>query len=107
MKKPKQTYSRKLIKDEFTPLPVSRGRKWQLRRVKAGLCVKCSGPVVPGQELCLQHMLAKALARRKKLNSPRQNKGKWVDAAAKIHPQTSTCDTARARQNQRGHSKAS
>jgi hypothetical protein len=80
MKKPKRTYSRKLIKDEFTPLKISRGRKWQLRRVKAGLCIKCSNPVAPGQELCVKHRIEQALAYRKKLNSRRPRKGRWVGA---------------------------
>jgi hypothetical protein len=81
MKKPKSNYSRKLIQDEFTPLKVSRGRKWQLRRVKAGLCIRCNNPVAPGQELCVEHKVKAALAHRKKLNSPRRHKGKWVDLA--------------------------
>jgi hypothetical protein len=80
-KKTGRTYSRKLIVDEFTPLPVSRGRKWQLRRVKAGLCVKCNGPVAPEQELCVKHRIEQALANRRRLNSRRPHKGKWVDAA--------------------------
>ena len=78
MIKPKPSYSRKLIKDEFTSLKVSRGRKWQLRRVKAGLCIRCNNPVAPGLELCVQHKIEQALAYRKKLNSPRPHKGKWV-----------------------------
>ena len=81
MKKPKRkTYSRKLIQDEFTALPVSRGRKWQLRRVKAGICTKCSDPVAPGEEMCVKHRIAEALAARKRRKSRRSNKGKWVSA---------------------------
>jgi hypothetical protein len=80
MKKPKRTYSRKLIKDEFTPLKISRERKRQLRRVKAGLCVKCSNPIAPGQKLCVKHRIEKALQSRKKLNSRHPKKGKWVGA---------------------------
>jgi len=80
MKKPKQTYSRKLIKDEFTPLKISRGRKWQLRRVKAGLCIRCNGPIAPGQELCVKHRIQQALQTRKKLNSRHPKTGKWVGA---------------------------
>ena len=80
MKKPKRTYSRKLIKDEFTPLKISRERKRQLRRVKAGLCVKCSNPIAPGEETCIKHRIEKALQSRKKLNSRHPKKGKWVGA---------------------------
>jgi uncharacterized protein with PIN domain len=84
MIKPKRTYSRKLIKDEFTALKVSRGRKWQLRRVKAGLCARCNHPVAPGQEMCVKHKIEQALAYRKKLNSPRPHKGKWVGAGERL-----------------------
>jgi hypothetical protein len=79
MKKPKQTYSRKLIKDEFTPLKISRGRKWQLRHAKAGLCMKCSQPAISCR-LCEKHRIQSALNARKKLNSAKPNKGKWVGA---------------------------
>jgi hypothetical protein len=78
MKKPRRTYSRKRIEDEFTTLKISRGRKWQLRRVKAGLCIRCNRPIAPGQELCVKHRIEQALAYRKKLNSRRPHKGKWV-----------------------------
>jgi hypothetical protein len=78
MIKPKRTYSRKLIKDEFTPLKVSRQRKWQLRRVKAGLCIRCDNPVAPGQEMCVKHKVEQALAYRKKRNSRHPIRGRWV-----------------------------
>ena len=80
-KKAIRPYSRKLIQDEFTALNLSRRRKYQLRRVKAGLCVKCSNPPAPGRELCVEHLVANALAHRKRLNSPHPIKGKWVDLA--------------------------
>lgn len=79
MKKPKRTYSRQLIKDEFTALNISRGRKWQLRHEKAGLCIKCSEPAISCR-LCKKHRIQSALNEREKLNSPRPNKGKWVGA---------------------------
>ena len=81
MKKTIRQYSRKLIHDEFTSLDVSRKRKHQLRRVKAGLCVKCNNPPVPGFELCLQHKIAEALAGRKRRGSVRFYKGKWISLA--------------------------
>src|ERR1017187_4890475 len=80
MKKTKRTYSTKRIKDEFTPLKISRERKRQLRRVKAGLCVKCSNPIASGQKLCVKHRIEKALQSRKKLNSRHPKTGKWVGA---------------------------
>ncbi len=80
-KKTVRYYSRKLIRDEFMSLNLSRRRKYQLRRVKAGLCVKCNNPPAPGCELCVQHKVAVALAGQKQRNSPRPNKGKWVSLA--------------------------
>jgi hypothetical protein len=80
MKKPKRTYSPKRIEDEFTPLKISRERKRQLRRVKAGLCVKCSDPIAPGEELCVKHRIQQAVQARKKRNSRHPHKGKWVGA---------------------------
>lgn len=77
MKKTKRIYSRQLIKDEFTALKVSRGRKWQLRHEKAGLCIKCSEPAVSSR-LCKKHRVQDALNARKKLNSANPKRGKWV-----------------------------
>lgn len=81
MKKTIRQYSRKLIHDEFTSLNISRKRKHQLRRVKAGRCVKCDNPPVPGSELCVQHKIAEALAGRKRRGSVRWHKGKWISLA--------------------------
>ena len=81
MKKAIREYSRKLIHDEFTSLEVSRKRKHQLRRVQAGLCVKCNNPPVPGSELCVQHKIVEALASRKRRGSVRSHKGKWISLA--------------------------
>jgi predicted nucleic acid-binding Zn ribbon protein len=78
--KRKRTYSTKRIEDEFTSLKISRERKRQLRRVKAGLCIKCSDPIAPGEELCVKHRIQQALQSRKKRNSRHPIKGKWVGA---------------------------
>ena len=42
--------------DEFTFLPISRQRKWQLRQMAQGGCVLCGQPVVSGHK-CLRHMI--------------------------------------------------
>ena len=81
MKKPKRTYSRLLIKDEFTDLKVSRQRKWQLRRTKAGICTRCSGPIVPGDIYCVKHRIMQALASRQWRNSSHPARGKWIKLA--------------------------
>jgi hypothetical protein len=50
------TYSRKKIIDEFTDKDVSRERKRQLRKVRAGLCLKasCNEPIFK-TERCKRH----------------------------------------------------
>ncbi len=47
---------RKPIQDEFTDLPISTSRKWQLRQLRDGKCIKC--PEVrceASSTLCLKH----------------------------------------------------
>jgi hypothetical protein len=48
--------SKRKIMDEFTDLPVSRQRKQQLRKIKAGLCRfgSCKLPIAIS-ELCVHH----------------------------------------------------
>jgi hypothetical protein len=63
------------IQDQFTNLPVSRGRKYQLRKKEAGLCTICgTRPVVPGSELCVKHMVRHRERSRKKLGLKRRYK---------------------------------
>ena len=45
------------IKDEFTDLPISRQRKYQLRMERDGRCVQCGKPTEAGLH-CLEHMIA-------------------------------------------------
>ena len=44
------------IQDEFTNLPVSRQRKWQLRQIAQGGCRICGQPAT-SVGLCLKHMV--------------------------------------------------
>jgi hypothetical protein len=55
---------RKLIEDEFTHLPLSRQRKYQLRRQREGRCTECGDPAAQGSR-CLRH-LVKARERQRK-----------------------------------------
>jgi hypothetical protein len=55
---------RKLIKDEFTHLPVSRQRKYQLRMQREHRCSECGEPAAQGTR-CLKH-LVKARERQRK-----------------------------------------
>jgi hypothetical protein len=76
-KKTESQPRKKPIQDEFTALKVSKQRKWQLRRIKAGLCQICSAPML-ASGLCKNHIIQQALRQRKNTNSPRQHRGKWV-----------------------------
>ncbi len=44
------------IEDEFALLPISRQRKYQLRRARDGRCTQCGKPVVEGKR-CLKHLV--------------------------------------------------
>lgn len=44
------------IDDEFALLPISRQRKYQLRRARDGRCTQCGEPVVQGKR-CLKHLV--------------------------------------------------
>jgi len=44
------------LKDEFSNLPISRQRKWQLRQIANGGCDICGKPIVSGHK-CLRHMV--------------------------------------------------
>jgi hypothetical protein len=61
------------IKDEFTHLPVSRQRKWQLRNMAQGKCRICSQPVVGSSGLCLDHMAREREATALRNGAQRQN----------------------------------
>ena len=66
-------YSRVRIQDEFTDLPVSRGRKYQLRRHKEGRCIKCGEPQVAAF-YCLRHLIANREAIRRKTGAVGRNR---------------------------------
>jgi hypothetical protein len=47
---------RKPIQDQFTDLPVSRQRKYQLRMKASGRCSQCGAPATDGSR-CLKHLV--------------------------------------------------
>jgi hypothetical protein len=47
---------RQRIKDEFTDLPISRQRKYQLRMRRDNKCTECGEPAVHGSR-CLRHLV--------------------------------------------------
>ena len=57
---------RKRIEDEFTHLPISRQRKYQLRMQRDRRCTECGDPAVQGSR-CLKHLVkARERQRRKR-----------------------------------------
>lgn len=62
----------RLIQDEFTMLPVSAQRKWQLRRERDGLCRLCGAPMAPGESYCETHRL-KQMALQKNWKRSKSN----------------------------------
>ena len=66
------------IMDEFSDLPISKQRRWQLRQEKAGKCITCGKPAARYQR-CESHADALVLRTREhqrirlggeRLNSP-------------------------------------
>lgn len=62
---------RKAIKDEFTSLPVSRQRKYQLRMKKQRRCTLCGERAVTSSR-CLEHAIAFREWSRKKFGLKRR-----------------------------------
>ena len=56
---------RNRIKDEFTELPISRQRKYQLRMKRDKKCTECGQPAAEGSR-CLKHLVKARERQRKK-----------------------------------------
>jgi hypothetical protein len=56
---------RRRIIDEFTDLPVSRQRKYQLRMQRDKRCTECGEPAAEGSR-CLKHLVKARERQRKK-----------------------------------------
>lgn len=65
-----QPYSRKKIEDEFTPLPLSNQRKWQLRRKRDKRCVSCGKPAVTTHYCQFHHDKKKDYAENSRKKNP-------------------------------------
>lgn len=65
---------RKRIEDEFTYLPISRQRKYQLRRERDKCCTECGEPAVQGSR-CLKHLVKARERQRKKRGLKRRYYG--------------------------------
>jgi hypothetical protein len=55
---------RKSIEDEFTKLPISRQRKYQLRMQRDHRCTECGEPAVEASR-CLKHLIRARERQRK------------------------------------------
>lgn len=56
---------RNCIQDEFTDLPISRQRKYQLRMKRDKRCTECGQPAAEGSR-CLKHLVKARERQRKK-----------------------------------------
>ena len=63
--------SRPKIKDEFTEMPISRQRKYQLRKARDKRCTICGAPSEHGT-LCINHLVYHREHGRKKFGSKRR-----------------------------------
>ena len=63
---------RRSIKDEFTHLPVSRQRKYQLRMQRDSRCTECGEPAEMGSR-CLKHLVIARERQRKKMGLKRRH----------------------------------
>jgi hypothetical protein len=65
---------RKSIQDEFTSLPISRQRKYQLRMQRDKRCTECGDPALKGSR-CLKHLVKARERQRKKRGLKRRYYG--------------------------------
>ena len=65
---------RKRIEDEYTHLPISRQRKYQLRMQRDKRCTECGQPALEGSR-CLKHLVKARERQRKKRGLKRRYRG--------------------------------
>ena len=65
---------RRPIQDEFTQLPISRQRKYQLRKQREGRCTECGEVAIEGSR-CLKHLVKARERQRKKRGLKRRYYG--------------------------------
>jgi hypothetical protein len=64
---------RKVIRDKFSDLPISRQRKWQMRQRAKHKCSLCPAKAVRGHALCVKHLVATRERHQKTMNCKRRN----------------------------------
>jgi hypothetical protein len=67
--------STKKIIDDLCEVDLSRQRKYQIRRMREGLCIICGREAYNGTELCLDHNLKHGI---KKPGSNKPHTKKWI-----------------------------
>lgn len=65
-------HHRHKIIDQFTDLPISRQRKWQLRMREKRRCTECGGVAI-SSHLCADHMIYRRELQRKYQKCKRRN----------------------------------
>jgi hypothetical protein len=76
------------IVDEFTHLPVSRQRKWQLRQMAKGGCRICGNPAISGG-YCLKHLVHEREYSAERFGCKRANlncKSRLMEKLVEAHP---------------------
>ena len=84
---------RKRIEDEFTFLPVSRQRKYQLRMQRDRRCTECGESAVQGSR-CLKHLI-KARERQRKKRGLKRRYYNTLSYRLREHERTKTTQRAR------------
>ena len=60
------------IDDEFTDLPISRQRKYQMRMARDKRCTDCGEPAQPYASRCLKHLVKSRERQRKRMGLARR-----------------------------------
>ena len=63
------------ILDEFTKLPVSRQRKYQLRMRRDNRCTECGEAAAKGASRCAEHLIRARERQRKRNGNQRRYEG--------------------------------
>jgi len=74
-----------MIKDKYTNLKLSRQRKYQLRHVDKGLCIKCDDVAITGG-CCLKHAVQNRELVRIRMGHVKRFNGKTYRLEAQLTP---------------------
>lgn len=91
---------RRAIIDEFTDLPISRQRKYQLRMARDNRCTECGAPAAAGAR-CVRHLVKARERQRVKRGLKRRYNTLSYQLEAKIKAAKSRSSRKTARTNGR------